>query len=495
MFFPEILKKTSLAALPFTALLFLLHLFLLPEKSGVWSLAAGWLLLSSGMAVFISGVDIGILPMGQKAGSELANRRSLPLLCAFCFVAGFFITASEPHLGILAVWTKRLAPGAGRLSSAAAISAGVGLFAALAAGRIVLQISLKKILTFFYILILGGACLAETPFTGLLLGAGGVAAGPMAVPFILALGMGIAAVRGGSEAGSDSFGLLGLTGLGPILALLLLGAIFPGEWSGGVYERKEAAGTLLSFLLLIPASLKEMGIAALPLLVLLILFGTTLFNLSRLQVIRFTKGLLYAFAGLCIFFTGLRGGFMAEGNLLGNALALTDNKAITTLAGMLLGAMTVWVEPTVWVLNARAEAAPGGNISHNHIMAALSLSAACATGLALLQAMNGLNPLCLILPGYALALLLSIFCPRLFTALAFDSGVVMIGPVTCIFMLSLVTSAAALPERATGFFGLIALFAMTPLLFIQILGILLQRKQRLNERRRAGKEAAPAGRQ
>lgn len=477
MFFWEKLRRNILAVLPFVLLTCVLHGLLEPDSFADGRIAqfiVGGLLLSAGMSLFLFGVDIGIIPMAHKAGSELAARRSLPILAGLCFAAGFFITLAEPHLGLLEEWTVRLSESSSHLLTMLAVGVGGGIFLALAAGRIILQFSLKKFLVLSYLLAFGGVALAEASFPGLLFGVGGAATGPIAVPFVLALGVGMAAVRGGSGARDDSFGLLGCVAVGPVLAMIVLELCLPGDWSTSYFiPERQGEGILFHFLTFFPQACKETAIAVLPLLVLLILFGTTLFNLSRLQVIRFTKGLLYSFLGLCLFFMGLRGGFLEAGDSLGGLLA-EYGQGFCLVFGMLFSAVLAPAEPTVWVLSAQAEAMPGGQLSKRHLLGALCLSAFCAAGLAVFQAFAGFSLWYILAPGYALALLLTWRCPDMFTALAFDSGAVLIGPVACTFMLSFISSATF--SLSNGF-GVIALFAMTPLILLQIFGILFQRRR------------------
>lgn len=477
----EKLKEAATSVIPVMGVVWLLHFTAAPLGAELGRFFAGGVLLICGLAVFLLGAEIGVVPVGQRAGSALTARRSLPLLLGAGFVIGFFITVAEPDVHVLAQQVSAVDPGISHLVLVGMIAVGVGMFVAVALGRIVFQISLRLLLLGFYGLVFACAAFTSPSFLGVAFDAGGATTGPMTVPFIMALGVGVAAVRGG-DGRDDSFGLIGLASIGPVLSILLLGMLHTG--GGGTAQAvagAPAGGLLGHFLALVPETAAEVGMALAPLVGLFAVFRLFLLRrMTRVRLLRVAMGLVYTFLGLVCFFVGVKGGFIPAGGALGRLIAVSHPAWLLVVTGVALGALAVLAEPAVWVLTAQVEEVSGGSIRSRVILVTLCIGVACAVGLAMFRVAGGLSLWFFLLPGYALALGLTFVCPPMFTAIAFDSGGVASGPMASTFILAftLGVSGGLGGDPITDAFGVIALIAMTPLIAIQALGILYGRALR-----------------
>lgn len=489
-------KETASSVLPVMAIVLILGLTVAPlGEDLILRFIVGGILLIVGLTLFLLGVDIGILPIGERCGSELTNRRNLPLLLIASFIIGFLVTASEPDIQVLSDQVRSVFPLVNKQIFIFMIAGGVGLYIMLGMMRTVLHLSLKIILAVSYFVIFVLAFIAPDSFTGIAFDSGGATTGPMTVPFIMALGVGVSAVRAKSANGiktdtqSDSFGLTGLASAGPVMAVLLYGVIL-SEHVGTVAEKNAAGASgdavagLSAFMQVFPSVAKEAALSLLPVVLLFIVFQIFLLKMPPHQIMRITAGLVYSYAGLVVFLTGVNGGFMTAGRRLGELLgahAAVDGGwwfALLIAVGAVLGAVVVCAEPAVWVLTDQVENISGGTIKRKVLLAFLSVGSAVAIGLAMFRAVKGFSLMYILIPGYAVALLLMIFTPKLFTGIAFDSGGVASGPISSTFVLSFTLGASQAAGSHADAFGVISLIAMTPLIAIQVLGLLFTGKKK-----------------
>ena len=511
-FFPK-LKETVFSVAPVMAIVIVLGITFAPLGSdSICTFFSGGCFVILGLTLFLLGVDIGILPVGEQSGAALTSRKNLSLLLGISFLIGFIVTVAEPDVQVLADQVRTIAPEISKWSLIFSIAGGVGFFVALGILRTIVSIPLKLILFVSYLILFMLAFFAPAVFTGVAFDSGGATTGPMTVPFIMALGVGVAAVRSKSRkkngsTDDDSFGLTGIASVGPVFAVVLYG-IFASRGNGAPAGAGNAAEeqifTVAEMFLHIPYVAKEVVFALLPLLILAVFFQLFLLKMPKMQVIRMIRGFLLSFAGLVIFMTGAQCGFMPVGEKLGELLAgkiLSGDKtlvlmnqfgeverqffipqflqtALLIVTGGIFGAVVVCAEPAVWVLTQQVEEVSGGTIPKKVMLIALSSGVAVATAVSMVRIIYRFNIMYILLPGYALALLLSLFCPDLFTGIAFDSGGVASGPMTSTFILSfaLGASSALQGNPAEDAFGIIALVAMTPLIAIQILGIIFKIK-------------------
>ena len=480
----------------------------------------GGLMVIAGLAVFLTGVDIGILPVGERSGASLTSRRNLPLLLCAAFVIGFIITIAEPDVQVLAEQVREINPSISKWGLVFSIALGVGFFVSLGILRTILSIPLKYILIVSYLIVFAAAWFAPDSLQGVAFDSGGATTGPMTVPFILALGLGVSAVRskssGQQEKDSsierdDSFGLTGIASIGPVLAVVVFGIVLAlsgkGEAAQAVQEATQGEGSQGLFSVILPAVALEVAESLAPLAIMTIILQFTLLKMPPMQVIRTVRGFIFSYAGLVIFLSGARGGFMPAGHKLGQmlgSLAVSGDKLLVLynaageverslglpaviqismllLTGCIFGAVTVCAEPAVWVLTNQVEALTGGTIRRKVMLTALCTGVAVSIGISMARVLFGFSLWYVLIPGYALSLLLTFFTPKFFTGIAFDSGGVASGPMTSIFILSFTLGASSQGSgnSAADAFGVIALVAMTPLIAIQLLGIVFKIKMKL----------------
>ena len=491
------LKETAVSVLPLMAVVLLLGFTIIPlEKLLLLRFVLGGLLLIIGLTVFLLGVDLGIQPMGERSGAALTKRRSLPLLLSAAFVIGFIVTAAEPDIQVFGDQVREVFPLVNKLSFTFVIAAGVGLFITIGLLRSVLNLSLKLTLFISYSLLFALALFCPAGFMGIAFDSGGATTGPMTVPFIMALGLGVSLVRDDDK---NCFGLTGICSVGPVMAVLLYSLIISDSVvsaatvdrtaetiSGQIHAVSQVSSQIsqiASFHSIITAVIKDSLISIIPLFVLFMIFQFTLLKMTLRQVIRIIIGFVYAFIGLSIFLAGVNSGFMQTGAALGQSLgALVTAKggwwyAVLILTGLALGAIIVCAEPAVWVLCEQVEAVSGGTIKRKMLLIFLSVGTAVAVSLSLWRSVTGFDLKWILIPGYILAMLLLIFCPSLFSGIAFDSGGVASGPLTSSFILSFTLGAADTTSGVSDLFGVIALVAMMPLIAIQLMGIIYKAKQ------------------
>ena len=427
-----------------------------------------------GMTLFTLGSEIAMTPMGEMVGARLSERRSLSFLVVAGFLMGAVITIAEPDLTVLAAQVPAF-PNSVLIFS---VAAGVGLFLVLGLLRIVLRRRLNQMLLVLYAIVFLLAIFADNDFLPVAFDSGGVTTGPITVPFILALGVGVAAVRGGQSAEEDSFGLVALCSIGPILAVLVLAMFFDPASSQYAAETPALLtaweDVLPALLSAFPHYLREVSLALLPILLVFAIFQIFWLKLPARRLLRMVSGIVYTLAGLCLFLAAVNVGFLPVGYALGGRLAaLSANWVIVPLA-MLMGFFIVRAEPAVHVLNEQVSEITDGVIGKRTMLYTLSLGVAASLGLAMTRLLTGLSIWYFVLPGYALALGMSFFVPRVFTAIAFDSGGVASGPMTATFLLPFALGAveALGGNPMADAFGLVAMVAMTPLIAIQALALI-----------------------
>lgn len=470
----EKIRESLQSVLPITAIVLLLHFTIVPMPIGTLALfLVGSVLLILGMGLFSLGADIAMMPMGETVGANLTKSKKLGLLIGIALVMGITITIAEPDLQVLAEQVASVP----NIILVLSVAVGVGVFLVIALLRIIFQIKLSFILIVFYVATFILAAFVPADFLPVAFDSGGVTTGPITVPFILALGIGVAAVRGGKNAQSDSFGLVALCSVGPILAVMLLGMFFNATSS---VPKEVIVPTINSVPQLMsefgngfPFYFKEVAIAISPIIVFFAIFQTLFLKLPKTQLLKMGVGIGYTFFGLVLFLTGVNIGFLPIGNFIGGQIASLDYSWILVPIGMLMGFFVVMAEPAVHVLNRQVEEITVGAISKRSMLLSLAIGVAISVGLSMVRVLTGLHVLYFLVPGYAIAIVLTFFVPKMFTAIAFDSGGVASGPMTATFLLPFAMGASyALGGNImTDAFGIVAMVAMTPLITIQMLGL------------------------
>ena len=481
----EKLKESLGAVLPIIGIVLVLCFSIAPIPNSVlMTFVVGAVLLIIGMMFFTLGAEMAMTPMGERIGTKLTNTRKISVVIVLCFILGFIITISEPDLQVLA----EQVPSIPNYTLIIAVATGVGIFLVAAVLRMLFGIPLAYMLLILYPIIFILASIVPQDFLTVAFDSGGVTTGPMTVPFIMALGIGFSAVRSDKHAENDSFGLVALCSVGPILAVLLLGLLYhPGE-SG--YEQTMIVKTDNSvemwqlFQEGLPYYMKEMLISLLPIILFFFIFQIVSLHLHKKTLVKIIIGIIYTYIGLVLFLTGVNVGFMPAGNYLGQVIAGLSYPCIIVPIGMLIGYFIVKAEPAVYVLTEQVEELTSGAISAKAMGMSLSIGVALSLGLAMVRVLTGVSILWFLLPGYAVALGLTFFVPKIFTAIAFDSGGVASGPMTATFLLpfSMGACEALGGNVVTDAFGVVAMVAMTPLITIQILGLIYQIQEQMKEK-------------
>lgn len=482
----EKVYESITSVLPITAIVLLLCITIAPLAPGILTLFLfGALLLIAGMGFFTLGVDMSMIPMGEGIGVQLSKAKKIIIPLLVCFVLGVLITIAEPDLQVLA----EQVPAIPNLTLIFTVALGVGFFLVIAQLRILFKIPISYILIFFYGIVFLLAFFAPEDFIPVSFDSGGVTTGPVTVPFIMALGIGMASVRSDKNSNSDSFGLTAICSIGPILSVLILGICYHPE--DAVYTPVSVAqlattrDAAVEFMRAFPVYMKEVATALVPIALLFIVFQCIFRRFHKRQLLRIFSGFVYSYIGLVLFLTGVNVGFMPAGQYIGSAIAQSATPWMLIPIGMLIGYFIVKAEPAVQVLTRQVEDVTNGSITQKAIGHSLSIGIAFAVGIAMLRILTGLNIMWVLVPGYVISLVMTFFVPQIFTGIAFDSGGVASGPMTTTFLLPLAMGACeALGGNVlTDAFGIVAMVAMTPLLTIQMLGLLDGLNRRVRKRR------------
>lgn len=438
------------------------------------SFAVGSVLLILGLGLFMFGAEHSMSVIGTNIGAKMTKSRNLWLIMGISFILGIIITIAEPDLQVLAGNVPHINSKVLILM----VSVGVGFFLVMCMIRILFKIPLNLLLIISYILIFVLALKSDPHYISVAFDSGGVTTGPMTAPFIIALGVGVASIRSDTEAEENSFGLVALCSIGPILAVLILGFVYPGEEgtiaaaSAGSYANTISVSR--AYLESIPIYVKEVALAMLPIVVFFLIFQKVSLRLPKIPFYRILFGLGCTFLGLFIFLVGVNVGFSSLGIILGENLVTGWRKYIIVPIFALMGWFVVRAEPAVHVLNKQVEEISAGAVSEKAMETSLSVAIALAMALSMVRVLTGISILWFVIPGYVIALVLSFFVPKIFTAIAFDSGGVASGPMSATFMLPFAMGACGKTGNniLTDAFGVVALVAMMPLITVQIMGVI-----------------------
>ena len=470
--FVKKIKEAALSVLPITAIIVILN-FAIEPMSGLsfLSFIIGAVLLVFGTAAYAMGVDTAIEPIGEHIGYKISHAKKVVLILLAVFFIGCFVTVAEPDLSVLA---SQVSVDSYVLIFSVAI--GVGFFMVLAVLRTLLKLNLNIVLLVLYGLTFILLIFVDKKVIPLAFDSGGVTTGPITVPFIMTLAAGISAVLGGSKSQENSFGMIGICSIGPITVILVLFLILR---SGGTADPnvlivpQTVGDVFLNYVRALPTYLKDVGIALAPITAFFLFMQFFFIKLPPKRLLRILMGILYTYFGLTIFLTGVNVGFMATGTYIGEKVASVNRYLIIPI-GMAVGAVIVLAEPAIHILNKQVEEITGSMIKKRTMFLVLMASMAVAVGISMLRVATGISILYVMLPGYAIALGLSFFVPKIFTGIAFDSGGVASGPMTATFLLPFAMGACSVlgGDILADAFGTIGVVAMVPLIVLQILGFI-----------------------
>ena len=476
------LMESFQSLLPIALIIVFLSVTITPMDASTFLLFVfGVVSLVIGLSLFTTGAEMSMQTIGAKIGTHLAQSGKVWIIALVSFLIGIFVTISEPDLQLLADQVSAV----NSLVLILAVSAGVGVFLLIAMLRIVFHISLSWLLIGFYIAAFTLCFFVSHDFWALAFDSGGVTTGPMTVPFIMSIGAGVAGIRATKEEHDDAFGLVALCSVGPIIAVMILGICFSVEKLeyGQVRPLLEQANTseiTNIYLQGLEEHARGISIALLPIIAFAVIFQLFTRAFTVRKLLRIGIGIIYTFVGLVIFLTGANEGFLPVGQTLGDSLARLQGGWLLIPVGMLLGYFIVNAEPAVYVLNKQVEQITAGAISAGTMRLTLSIGVSAALGLSMLRVLTGISILWILIPGYIIALGLTFFVPKFFVGIAFDSGGVASGAMMSAFVLPLACGACvALGGNVmSDAFGCVAFVALTPIISIQICGVLYKLKSK-----------------
>mgnify|MGYP004462492711 CR=1 FL=1 len=468
----EKIREAAISVLPIVVIVIVLCLSITPAPTGLLlSFLVGAVMIIVGMGLFTLGADMAMTPIGNRIGSTLAKSQKLWLILAVSFILGLAITVAEPDLQVLA----ETVPHIDNAVLLITVGVGVGLLLAVCMLRIIVGVRLRWMLLVLYAVVFALAIFADRNFLSVAFDSGGVTTGPMTVPFILALGVGISNARSDRNAEADSFGLVALCSVGPILAVLVLGFFYQSSTTNPVTVISEWTTTSEigeAYWHAIPDHLAETAVSLAPIAVIFLIFRLTCLRMPRREFLKICLGILYTYIGLVLFLTGVNVGFSSLGTVLGKTLSEGWTRYLLIPLSMIFGWFIISAEPAVYVLEKQIEQISAGAIPAKAIKLSLSIAISLAMGISMLRVLTGISIMWFLVPGYVIALVLSFFVPDIYTAIAFDSGGVASGPMTATFMLQMMigTSSALGGNVLADAFGVVAMVAMMPLISIQVMG-------------------------
>lgn len=480
------LKEVFVSVAPVTGVVLLLHFTIAPlDTPTLFRFLIGALLIVIGMAIFLFGVDLGITAIGEQVGNTWAKSKNLIFVIITSLILGFIISVAEPDLNIFAGQVEAVTGGIiSKIAIVLVVSIGIGLFMTIGLLRIVKSLALNKILIGIYLLILILGLFSTPEFLAIAFDASGATTGALTVPFILALASGLSRVKKNSlTSEEDSFGLVGVTSAGAIIAVLIMNIISGGnsELTGKLEESFASSSSILApFLDEFSKLFKEIIIALLPIVLVFVFFQLFYLKLNAKSVRKIIKGLVYTYIGLVIFLTGVNSGFMEAGGIIGQKIASMDNNIYLIVIGFVLGLVTIIAEPAVSVLTHQVEDVTSGYVKRKSVLFSLSIGVGLAIALSMIRIIVPEIQLWhFLLPGYFISIVMSLFAPNLFVGIAFDSGGVASGPMAATFILAFTHGAAQALDQADVLvdgFGMIAMVALTPLIALQTLGLIYKIK-------------------
>ena len=483
------IKEALISALPITAIVYIMALTPLFDfsKAELITFSVSAVLLVLGIGLFNLGADLAMTPMGTHVGAGLSKQKKLSLLLIVCFVLGMLITIAEPDLQVLATQVSTVMNGTILIY---AVGLGVGTFLIIAILKIVFKKSLSHILMLFYMMLFALALLLavgdKMDLLPMAFDSGGVTTGPITVPFIMALGVGISNVLGDRRSKENSFGLVALCSVGPILAVLVLGMFSRGDLNYAVPDYGVSGDILGAFLHTAEHTAREVAIALGLIVVFFLICQFAVLKLPKRRLLRIGLGVIFTYVGLVMFLTGVNVGFMPIGYKLGYSLSQGSPWLLTGFA-LAMGVLVVLAEPAIHVLNSQVEEVTGGMVTRKAMITGLCIGVGAAISLSVVRIIFDFSLVYYIIPGYVISLALSFFVPPVYTAIAFDSGGVASGPMTSGFILPFATGVCVALQGESAVlrdaFGVVALVAMIPLITIQLLGFRSIMDRRVKERR------------
>lgn len=481
------IKEAAISVLPIALVGLIISLIAGLSGTLVINFLVGVILLIFGLALFSMGAENSMIEIASRIGGFLIRKKKLILIIGVTFILGFLVMFAEPALYVLTEQFQSV----NRTLLIIMVSVGIGLFVMIAVLRIVLQIPYRILVWIGYGVVFALAIVVtiiNPEFVPVGFDSGAIATGPLVVPFIMALGLGVTKAIGNKDAELDSFGLIGIISLGPILMVFILGLFTQANES---VASVVPSGTIDLFIHYLVINMKDMALAITPFIAFFVIFQIFAFKFDKQKVIKVLVAFVYVYIGLVFFLTGANAGLVQLANNLGNTLATSNYPWIIILVGAIFGSIVVAAEPSVMALNQQVEEVTAGAITKRIMITSLAIGVAIAVALSAVRVLTGISIWWIIGPTYAIILILLLFTPRMYYSIAFDSGGAVSGVLTTTFLMPFILGAGAGTSGAnilTDAFGLVAFITMTPILVLQIIGLLVSRKQKAIEMDHIGSE-------
>ena len=485
--FNTTLKEVFLSSLPLAIIIIIVCVFIAPlnNRSDYIKLIVGYFSVVVGQAVFLVGLNISILPIGMLVGGSLIKLKKPVFIIFFGLVFGLLATVAEPALTVLARQTNMVMPIIDETIFIWIMGLGIGILVGFSLYRIMKDINIKIVFGVLYILTFLLLIFVPNEFVALAFDGSGATTGDISVPFILALGMGVSVTMSKHKSNDDTFGIIGLASVGPILALSIYAIVLNIKF-GGVLppEQLYSPGTEITIGEILTGNLFGITLALVPIILIFLPFQYFLIKQPKKDFIKILLGAIIVFIGLMIFLSGIDYGFAFAGKYIGEVFLEASRpkwfKWLLLIIGYILGAAITLSEPAVTVLGEQLEEITNGHIKKLTIRMTLAIGIGFASLLAMVKILTEINILWFLVPLYAIALIMMFFTPKLFVGLAFDSGGVSGGALTSAFLtpLTLGVAQAVAHKSSSGGqsilvngFGIIAFISVTPLIAVQFLGI------------------------
>lgn len=485
--FTEKLKEVLTSILPIVVVFSILAIFLLKlpgEEIAMFIFCI--ILVVLGFTIFLTGVEVGINPMGAIIGKEIPKRRSRMFMILVVFTISFLVTIAEPDVSVFATQVHEMFSSINPGTLTLCIAVGVAFFLIVAAFRIIYKLSLRAIITAGYVVVAIMTIVlyatGNNEFIAIAFDSGGVTTGPVTVPVLLALGIGICSV-GAKRNRMEGFGMIGLASIGPIIALLIMGLVSNTTYAAGSESAPEELTIGLELLWKeFVESARGVLIALLPLIAFFIVFKRVFLQHSWASIYYMVEAVAVAGIGVIIFLTGVYTGFMPVAIKLGVELA-TYEPFLVIILGFVLGFLVAFAEPAVSILGDQVQRASRGMLPRKLIIMVISVGVAFLVALGMMKTVYDLNLIWIIIPGYVITIVLMWLGEKDMVGIAFDAGGVSTGPMSVAILSSIyVGLSSALYDGATAVingFGLIALIALAPCLFLSALSVFMKYKGRV----------------
>ncbi len=498
------------AVVPLAAYLIIFQLLILKQMVlDHWIIVAGLFAVIIGLMIFMEGLKVGLMPFGETIGNSLPKKSSLPVVLLIAFLLGIGVTFAEPAIGalqavgsivdvvkapylyaLLVNWTGTLV---------LVVGIGVGVAAVLGTLRFLNGWSLKPMvyMTLVPSLVLVSYCMFDPELSktlGLAWDCGAVTTGPITVPLVLSLGIGIAAAGGKGNSSLSGFGIVTLASLFPVLGVMLLAIYVSFSITPeAIILAAQSAALAKSELLWFEKTPVTEIISGLRAIVPLTLFLFLVLKLILRENIReagiVTYGLILALLGMIIFNIGLSYGLAKLGGQSGSfvpaAFAQLETVKesplydyglgifIVLLFSWILGFGATMAEPALNALGLTVENLTNGAFKKSTLMCAVSVGVAFGIALGVLKIIYSIPIAYFIIPGYILAILLTQFSTEEFVNVAWDSAGVTTGPITVPLVLAMGLGFGNAVDAVDGF-GILSMASIGPILFVLGTGIFIQ---------------------